>query len=332
MARAKPKEITSWFDINRYEQLLDLTVLEVIDDLKNRVFSLYDYEDEDDADDDSPTFNIDEIRKSIFRGLEKGLVNYSSLITHDIISDLHNGSDEENISVTTDESFDKNQDIEFIVNGHPIRCVDYFNKEYDEYSIEGESCNLFNVGDLISYYKALLRQGEIIEEVNKPVKVIDGNIFSSINKVGYLGDWFNDELVVKFNIENYSDDELLTEFKGLLKIWRLGAGIDEPEKNNNRIGLSSLKKIFNYKVFPFIDLMLWEKINQKKISNELYARLLFPLSEGNIMGGVQIKDTVKPFVERIVFGDFLRYLSFYVKKNEYLKDMRFSDVMELTEV
>ncbi|WP_426576978.1 DUF6387 family protein [Xenorhabdus stockiae] len=329
MARAKPKEITSWFDISRYEQLLDLTVLEVIDDLKNRAFSLYDYEDKDD---DSPTLNIDEIRKSIFRGLEKGLVTYNSLITHDIISDLHDGSEEKNIPVIKDESFDKSQEFEFIVNGHPIRCVDFFNKEYDEYSIEGESCNLFNVGDLVSYYRALLRQGNIMEEVNKPVKITDGNIFSSVNKVDYLGDWFNDELVVKFNIGDYSDDELLTEFKGLLKIWRLGTGIDEPQKNNNRIGLSSLKKIFNYKVFPFIDLMLWEKINQKKISNELYARLLFPLSEGNIMGGIQIKDTVRPFVEKIIFGDFLRYLSFYVKKNEYLKDMRFSDVMKLAEI
>ncbi|MDE9445886.1 DUF6387 family protein [Xenorhabdus bovienii] len=332
MARVKPKEITSWFDISRYEQLLDLTVLEVIDDLKNRVFSLYDYEDEDDADDGSPTLNIDEIRKSILKGLEKGLVNYNSLIIHDIISDLHDGSDEKNIPIIKDESFDKSQECEFIVNGHPIRCVDFFNKEYDEHSIEGESCNLFNIGDLVSYYRGLLRQGDIMEEVNKPVKVIGGNIFSSINKVGYLGDGFNDELVVKFNIGDYSDDELLTEFKGLLKIWRLGTEIDEPQKNNNRIGLSSLKKIFTYKVFPFIDLMLWEKINQKKISNELYARLLFPLSEGNIMGGVQIKDTVRPFVEKIIFDDFLRYLSFYVKKNEYLKDMRFSDVMKLAEI
>ncbi|MDE9494800.1 DUF6387 family protein [Xenorhabdus bovienii] len=128
MARVKPKEITSWFDISRYEQLLDLTVLEVIDDLKNRVFSLYDYEDEDDADDGSPTLNIDEIRKSILKGLEKGLVNYNSLIIHDIISDLHDGSDEKNIPIIKDESFDKSQECEFIVNGHPIRCVDFLIK------------------------------------------------------------------------------------------------------------------------------------------------------------------------------------------------------------
>ncbi|MDX8000304.1 hypothetical protein FE394_14135 [Xenorhabdus sp. Reich] len=332
MARAKPKEIISWFDVRRYDQLLDLTVLEVIDDLKGRVTLLYDYKDEGNIDNNLPNIDINEMRESIFRGLEKGLVNYNSLIFHDIISDSHDSLNEESHSVIKDESFDKSQEVEFIVNGHPIRCVDFFNKEYDEYSVEGESCNLFNVGDLVSYYKALLRQGDITEEANRPVKIGDGKIFSSINRVGYLGDWFNDELIVKFNIGDYSDDELITEFKGLLKTWRLGTGIAEPEKNNNRIGLSSLKKIFTYKVFSFIDLMLWEKINQKKISNELYARLLFPLSEGNIMGGIQIKDTIRPFVERVVFGDFLRYLSFYVKKNEYLKDMRFSDVMKLTEV
>ncbi|MDE9590817.1 hypothetical protein KKJ23_25090, partial [Xenorhabdus bovienii] len=65
---------------------------------------------------------------------------------------------------------------------------------------------------------------------------------------------------------------------------------------------------------------------------ELYARLLFPLSDGNVVGGVQIKDTVKPFVVIIVFGDLLRAMSFYIKKNEHLKNMRFSDIMKLAEL
>lgn len=73
--------------------------------------------------------------------------------------------------------------------------------------------------------------------------------------------------------------------------------------------------------------------NNKKINNEMLARVLFPLtkSDSEIMSGVQIKDTIRPFVEKIIHEDLLREFLFFIKKNEHLQSMRFSDILKLAE-
>ncbi len=108
--------------------------------------------------------------------------------------------------------------------------------------------------------------------------------------------------------------------------------MDEPESGNFRIGISTLKKILLYKLIPFIDLLLWEKVHERKISNELIARILFPLKpDSDVIGGTQVKDTIRPFVERFVNDNALQQVKFYAKKNDYLKNMRLSDVLKLSE-
>ena len=77
--------------------------------------------------------------------------------------------------------------------------------------------------------------------------------FSSVSAIEDKSSEFEDEVVIKVNLASYTDDELLAEFKELLKDWRLDLDVEEPLASKIRVGNSTIKKIITYKVFPFLD-------------------------------------------------------------------------------
>ncbi|MCX2588726.1 DUF6387 family protein [Proteus penneri] len=329
MVRAKGQDILSWFDISGYDELLDVTVEELISDIEFRAFLLYPGDDNNDTDNMMSRDGMDSQRLDFIDGLTKGYIRATSAYLHNVFDD--NNKHEYKEYSSTDEHEIK--DLTLMCNGYPIISRGFFGYNYDDNFTEGVACTSFNIGDLISYYKALSRHEYIVEKAKGVVEVQSTKVSTPIVNVDYLNDHFGGEVVIKCNLEEYSDDELVTEFKELIKYWRIEAGIDEPDRANNRIGLSTLKKLITYKVIPFIDLLIWEMVNNKRISNEMLARVLFPLTEldSEIMSGVQIKDTIRPFVEKILHEDLLREFLFFIKKNEHLQSMRFSDILKLAE-
>ena len=69
------------------------------------------------------------------------------------------------------------------------------------------------------------------------------------------------------------------------------------------------------------------------VSNELYARLLFPtpLPDGTVKGGAHIRDTIKPFAESV--RDLLSRVELkkYYADNPHIENMRFSDFLKLAD-
>ncbi|WP_340609414.1 DUF6387 family protein [Xenorhabdus bharatensis] len=323
MVRAKGQDILSWFDISRYDKLLDMTIEDFLSDVELRAFLLYPGDDKDEM---MTCSDMHKSRLNFIEGLKKGHIGSSSAYLHMV------GENEHNINEPPHEEIPR--DLTVTCNGYPIISRGFFERNDEDSYTEGVACTSFNVGDLISYYKALTRHEYIVEKTKGVVEIQSTSVSRPIVNVDYLNEHFGGEIVIKFNLEEYSDEELITEFRELIKYWRIEAGIDEPDRANNRIGLSPLKKLITYKVIPFIDLLIWEMAYNKKISNEMYARILFPLtaSDSEIMSGVQIKDTVRPFINKILNDNFLREILFFIKKNEYLKDMRFLDVMKLAEI
>lgn len=321
MVRVKAQEILSWFDVSRYVELLEFTTDEILNDIEFRIFLLF---EGDDSETSMSVKEMNESRLSFIDGLKKGHISSISAYLHN----LDNGcSESENVP---EENI---KDITVQFNGWPIISRDYLNVSKDESFTSGLACVPFMVGDLISYYNALRRHGYIIDNENGFVEVQGTYVGREITNVDYLGESFDGEVVIKLNLEEFSDEELITEFKEMIKTWRVESGIDEPDRAINRVGISTLKKIITYKVVPFIDLMIWEMAHKKKISNEMYARILFPLSESDydVISSTQIKDTVKPFIEKIISHDLLREMVFFIKKNEHLKNMRFSAILKLAE-
>lgn len=139
-------------------------------------------------------------------------------------------------------------------------------------------------------------------------------------------------VIVDVDLDLMRDDEMIASFKTLLKKWREQTGVNEPESNSQgRFGAATIAKIHQYRIIPYLDIARWARANNVMVSNELYARLLFPapLSNGEIKGGAHIRDTVKPFAESANNLFNSAALKIYYADNPHIEDMRFSDFLKL---
>lgn len=139
-------------------------------------------------------------------------------------------------------------------------------------------------------------------------------------------------IFVDIGLDLMNDEEMIAGFKILLRKWREQAGIPERSTDERRrFGFSTIAKIHHYKVIPYLDIARWARINEMTVSNELYARLLFPipLPNGEVKGGAHIRDTVKPFAETA--RDLLNKVALkkYYADNPHIENMRFSDFLKL---
>ncbi|WP_024530365.1 DUF6387 family protein [Serratia fonticola] len=314
-----PKEIKSWLSLKNYSVFQTLTIEQILQELEFRVMFLIDYTSDDEESNEEWSLVKTRMLEEIMKG---------AILSSDI-SDLALSTFSEKVAIRDKSS---QEPKEFRINGVPVISNNHGLRSYQEELSGDESIIPFNMGDLASYYRFYLRHKHIVHGY-RISEINGGRIFSCVSAVEDRSSEFEDEVVIKVNLASFTDDELLAEFKELLKEWRFELEIDEPQASRTRIGVSTIKKIATYKVFPFLDLMLWESINGKKISNELASRVLFPDDEDEceVIGGQQVKDTIRPFVERILNEDTYPLLKHYVKKNIHLKTMRLSDVMKLAE-
>lgn len=309
------KEIKNWLTLKNYAVFQSLTIEQILLELEFRIMFLIDYRSEDEESNNEWLIS----KRLILDGIMNGAILSPE------ISELAFPELPEKIAIREKNSLEP---IEYRINGMSVISNNHGLKPYQEELSGEESITPFSMGDLASYYRFYLRHkhivhGERISEINA------GRIFSCVSAVEDGSSEFEDEVVIKVNLASYTDDELLAEFKELLKEWRFELDIDEPQASKTRVGISTIKKITTYKVFPFLDLMLWETVNGKKISNDLASRVLFPDDEDEVIGGQQVKDTIRPFVEKILNEDSYQLIKHYVKKNSYLKTMRLSEVMKI---
>lgn len=312
-----PKEIKSWFSLKNYETFQSLTIEQILRELEFRVMFAIDYTSDDEESNEGWLQTKSRLLEEIMKG-----VTLSSNLSDLVFPELS-----DNTSVRGNKNSDP---MEYRINGIPVISNQHALRPYQEELSGDESITPFSMGDLASYYRFYLRHKHIVHG-HRISEINDGRIFSCVSAVEDGSSEFEDEVVIKVNLASYTDDELIAEFKELLKEWRFELGIDEPQASKSRVGISTIKKIITYKVFPFLDLILWEVINGRKISHDLASRLLFPDDEDEVIGGQQVKDTIRPFVEKIINEDTFPLVKHYVKKNSYLKTMRISDVMKLSE-
>ncbi|UZK73195.1 DUF6387 family protein [Proteus mirabilis] len=103
---------------------------------------------------------------------------------------------------------------------------------------------------------------------------------------------------VKLNLE-YPDEIIIEDIKGLLKTWRIELGYNGVggEIKSNTSWDVTKRKIFDYKIFPIIDLMCWEKFKKTRVTNKKIASLVFVDGEYDSTNIVQ---TIKPFIENLM--------------------------------
>jgi len=114
----------------------------------------------------------------------------------------------------------------------------------------------------------------------------------------------NETLYLSVNL-TVTDEIILGDIRKLLPVWREELGVSVEEQPVNSSWGVIRKKIIDYKVLPFIDLMLWARVKKLSIPSGVMAVALFPDGEKD---GYAIVQTIKPFVEKLMTFDSLEKL------------------------
>ncbi|EOW6517394.1 DUF6387 family protein [Cronobacter dublinensis] len=186
----------------------------------------------------------------------------------------------------------------------------------------------------ISRYEARLRDLDLLQRVGYSA---DASSVPTSKEVGVRKlrdiDEFDDghPLYLWLNIKFLTDDEVIEHIKRMLPQWRKDYGVGEPAIGSFRFGLSTVKKVINLRVIPMLDLLLWAKRNDAKISYEQFSRLLYPNDSEVIRGSSQIKDTDKPFADKVLTREFDRLFNLWLSKNDFMMDIKVADAMKMNE-
>lgn len=133
---------------------------------------------------------------------------------------------------------------------------------------------------------------------------IDGDLGGDINYLCHLecdtqGSIMDGSVWLTVNLEQYTNKELVGIFEKLLPAWRRQLSIPEPKHS---IGKDApIKKITEYRVIPYLDLIVWAKLSKVKIPNRVMALALFPYGE---KGEIEFVQTIIPFIKRITSINF----------------------------
>lgn len=114
----------------------------------------------------------------------------------------------------------------------------------------------------------------------------------------------NNNLFLEVDLDT-PDEILIEDFKKLLPVWRREIGRDSVGiPINNSWGIVR-KKIIEYRVLPYIDLMIWANINKFSIPHGVMAVALFPHGDRD---NFMIIQTIKPFIDKLMAYESLEKL------------------------
>ncbi|MCU6216489.1 DUF6387 family protein [Enterobacter bugandensis] len=113
---------------------------------------------------------------------------------------------------------------------------------------------------------------------------------------------------------NQSDEKLIQEFSLLLKKWRNELNVyhqqeDDSSSNTDMQWSIVRKRIQDYRIIPFLDLLHWQEATEAYISDKLLTIILYPYGE---KGEIQFSQTVKKF---------LRKVTSHLNLNKFIKEL-----------
>lgn len=148
-----------------------------------------------------------------------------------------------------------------------------------------------------------------------------------------LPDQFQRTVMLEVDLSSGTDDEIAESLKAALPQWRKYMEIQENPLDSVRFGYGTIKKLINYRIIPMLDILVWTKIKQIRVSDDRLSRLLYTDDddESQIRLHYHVKDTDRPLALKAASVDFIRQFYYFINKNSHLKNMRVSDTMKLSD-
>lgn len=288
MAKATKKDL-SWFSLDNYLFLNELTLKSLIDELELRGFLFTLIEDDEHID-----FYEYEIKfKRIFNG-------------------------DPNITVPNQEENDFKEEIDYINSqGESLR------------SLYGDLPKL-NLGNgvlpisfsMLATYAYAAKEQLFFKVENDETCIRTSAMLASVT--GNL-DCFNNIVLAGIDLEGATDDEIIASLTHLLPLWRKQLSIPEQDHvSKKRIGLKTLQKLILNRVIPLLDLLLWEAINNKNVTNPMISMLVFHDDPKDTQA---IKESIKPFAIESMSEQYIRLLRLYIDRDTEIGNCKISDLI-----
>ncbi|MBW5825275.1 hypothetical protein H0I68_09400 [Yersinia kristensenii] len=289
MGKAIKKEL-SWFNMKNYAFLHNLTLMDLIKELEWRDF-LFRH-----LDDDSDIFE------------HEYEIKYNRIFSGD-----------PNIEVLSQEELETEELIHHIGEQAPS-----LRNMYGELprlsSREGVSPVTFT--ELSMYSFAAIKQGFFKrDEENTYIK--SNAMLASVT--GNVDACFSNSVLTSIDLDDATDDEIITSMMHLLPLWR--AQLSLPEKDHvapKRIGVKTLQKLISNRVIPILDLLLWGKVFGKEITNPMISLLVFDDDPKDTQA---IKESIKPFALEAMGDKYTRLLRLHINKDKELVSTKISELM-----
>ncbi|MCQ8228400.1 DUF6387 family protein [Pantoea trifolii] len=81
-------------------------------------------------------------------------------------------------------------------------------------------------------------------------------------------------VLLEIDLASGTDDEIAESIKTALPQWRSVKGIKADESVAVRFGYGTIKKIITYRLIAMLDVLLWAKMNELRLSDDRLSRLL----------------------------------------------------------
>ena len=118
-------------------------------------------------------------------------------------------------------------------------------------------------------------------------------------------------LLVSLDLENYRDEQIIENVRESLKIWREKLCIDEPSFKTF-VKPKHISKLIEYEVIPYLDLMIYAKRKGISFSHGLLLDTLF-LDHETICDELKFRQTFLDFVKKILSTNYR-----YFQNDDYL--------------
>lgn len=315
----KPEQLPSWFSLERYEVLLELTVREFLEQLKCRTFTIS-VLDEHGVDEEGCNYDCHDYVEQILSGevILKGDLYFSSpdycedkranqeRIDRYGPSSVRDMYDENMPSLNSDEGV-------YPISYIDLSMMDYKARKDGVYKEGGEDDKLLQLPSV----------GVPGDDKETPLLIRPEFMLSSISIP--LNDNHNARNVaLTIELLDSTDDEIIASLRGLLPKWRAQLNIPEPIFERPRVGESTIPKIVCDCLIPAMDLMIWEYMEGVKITQALLERTLFPHTLRS-----SVIQTLKRGVLSVQSDEHERALRLYLDNNPELYDRKMSDYIEM---
>ncbi|MEI7336673.1 DUF6387 family protein [Pectobacterium carotovorum] len=141
---------------------------------------------------------------------------------------------------------------------------------------------------------------------------------------------FQHSVMIEIDLTAGTDEEIAESLKAVLPQWRKIRGIEPEPSDSVRFGYGTIKKIINYRLLAILDILIWAKRNDIRVSDDRLSTLLHSDTdeEDKTRSGSRIKDTDKPLAIKTVSKSFILQFHHFLNKNPDLRDTKVSEVMK----